>query len=615
MTRATTCPTQDDLIGFLAGRLAPPEETPLAEHVNQCLDCQKALDRLTDCSGDQAFQGLKPAREAWTDAEFGRRLRELTPPPSERPPVVSVPRPWLAPEPTAVLRRRLRVLHTVSLAILLYILLACLAGMPEANLGLAGQLAATSVLGGPGQMLLVAATAFFAASAAFLWIRGHRTGERGLRRLNTADFAVVTILVATWHYRMLTAHPPGGFDSPDSAGLWEQYALTHSLLTWNVFMVAEGLYVPQGPRRCAALMGTAVAVAAATSLAAAWASPAAERALSMQLLEQTAVLGGAAVLCVTSTARIRALEKAARDLGHYRLQRPLGTGGMGEVWLAEHRLLKRPCAVKLVRPDRASDESTIRRFEREVRATADLRHPNVVEVYDYGHDEDGTFYYVMEYLPGLDLEQLVQRHGPLPPARVVHLLRQLCAALKAAHAVGLVHRDLKPANVIVSPPELPDRVKLLDFGLVRPLARTTESTGLTGQGFLVGTPDYMAPEQIAEGAVGHRSDLYGLGAVAYFLLTGRAPFPRPHAMQTLMAHLREPPEPPRSLRPDIPAKLEAVVLRCLAKEPSNRYADADELDQALVGCDTTWTEGEALAWWRDKESSRGSMVRALSAGN
>jgi serine/threonine-protein kinase len=204
---------------------------------------------------------------------------------------------------------------------------------------------------------------------------------------------------------------------------------------------------------------------------------------------------------------------------------------MGEVYLAEHRLLKRPCAVKLNHPERAGDAAALHRFEREVRATAQLTHPNTVEIYDYGHAEDGTFYYVMEYLPGLDLDDLVTRYGPVPPARAVHFLRQLCGTSQKAHAAGLVHRDIKPGNVLVCRHGgRHDVAKLLDFGLVQAAgARGDDPSRLTATGAVVGTPAYMAPEQ-ARGAEAAdvRSDLYSLGALGYFLSAGRPPFQGGH---------------------------------------------------------------------------------------
>jgi serine/threonine-protein kinase len=256
------------------------------------------------------------------------------------------------------------------------------------------------------------------------------------------------------------------------------------------------------------------------------------------------------------------------------------------VYLAEHSLLRRPCAIKLIRPERAGDPATLKRFEREVQAMAALTHPNTAEVYDYGHAADGTFYYVMEYLPGPSLEELIKQHGPLPPERAVHLLRQVCAALQEAHAAGLVHRDVKPGNVLVCERGgLADVAKLLDFGLVRGHGLDSDDAKLTQQGAIAGTPAYMSPEQAAgREDVDGRSDIYSLGAVAYFLLTGQPPFVRGSAVQTLAAHLGEPVVPPDRLRADVPADLQAVVLRCLEKEPARRFARAADLAEALAGC-------------------------------
>jgi serine/threonine-protein kinase len=269
----------------------------------------------------------------------------------------------------------------------------------------------------------------------------------------------------------------------------------------------------------------------------------------------------------------------ARRLNQYTLRGRIGAGGMGEVHRAEHRLLSRPCAVKLIRPEAAGDRRALDRFAREVRATARLSHPNIVEVYDYGLTDDGTFYYVMELLDGPDLGALVAAHGPLPPGRAVYLLRQACDGLAEAHAAGLVHRDIKPANVLVARiGTRADVVKLLDFGLVAD-ARAGADGGIGG------TPAYMAPEQAA-GAPGldGRADLYALGAVAYFVLTGRPPFATRTPLEAIAAHAREPVAPPSRLDPAIPADLEAVVLRCLAKDPAGRYPDAAAVGAALAAC-------------------------------
>lgn len=280
-----------------------------------------------------------------------------------------------------------------------------------------------------------------------------------------------------------------------------------------------------------------------------------------------------------------AAEEGLRELGQYRLAHRLAAGGMGEVYLAEHRMLKRTCAVKVIRPEWMGDDRALTRFEREVRVTARLRHPNTVQIFDYGVGPDGTFYYVMEHLTGMNMGELVGRTGRLPAGRAVRLLRQVCGALREAHGMGLVHRDVNPSNILVCEMGgMRDVVKLVDFGLVSSAAPQPQDPRVTQQGTFVGTPEFASPEQARGAVVDARSDLYSLGAVAYLLLTGRAPFRGETRMDVLLAHCHEPPVPPSRLVPDVPPDLEGVVLRCLAKDPADRFPDADALDQALARC-------------------------------
>jgi serine/threonine-protein kinase len=299
--------------------------------------------------------------------------------------------------------------------------------------------------------------------------------------------------------------------------------------------------------------------------------------------------------------------KRAREMGSYRLVEKLGQGGMGEVWRAEHRMLARAAAIKLIRPSAigsgAHASEMMKRFEREAQATAALRSPHTIEVYDYGIAEDGTFHYVMELLEGFSLHALVQRFGPLPPARVAGFLRQACHSLAEAHAAGLVHRDVKPANLFVCRLGLDvDFVKVLDFGLVKmqgPQAAGREH--LTVEGAFTGTPGFMAPE-IALGVdrVDGRADLYALGCVAYWLLTGRLVFEGGSPMQSVLDHVRTAPEPPsaRAAQP-IPVGLERLVMQCLEKDPARRPASAAALARAIaaLGLDAGWTDGMAREWW------------------
>jgi serine/threonine-protein kinase len=290
----------------------------------------------------------------------------------------------------------------------------------------------------------------------------------------------------------------------------------------------------------------------------------------------------------------------ARKFGQYQLRRKLGAGGMGEVYLAEHQLLKRPCALKLIKPEAGADPIALARFEREVQSAARLSHPNTIAIYDYGHTDDGTFYYVMEYLPGISLQDLVQAHGALPPGRVVYLFRQICAALAEAHAQGLVHRDLKPANIFIAARGgETDVAKVLDFGLVK-LLRGEGNLELSSDQTVSGTPLYMAPEQAtATRSLDARADIYALGAMMYFALTGQPPFTGESALEVLMAHARDPVTPPSRLRPEVPADLEQVVLRCLSKKAEDRYADVKSLGKALAACASAdgWDGEQADTWW------------------
>jgi hypothetical protein len=313
------------------------------------------------------------------------------------------------------------------------------------------------------------------------------------------------------------------------------------------------------------------------------------------------VLGGAAIaLSVVGTRVIYGLRREVREArryGQYTLEHKLGEGGMGVVFRARHALLRRPTAIKLLPPHKASPED-VARFEREVQLTSELTHPNTIAIYDYGRSTDGVFYYVMEYLDGIDLESLVERDGALPPARVVDIVVQMCNALEEAHARGVIHRDIKPANVLLCRRgQVADFVKVVDFGLVKELAR--DST-VSAPGAIAGTPAYLAPEAITDpDAVGPASDLYAVGATAYFLLTGKMLFEGKTIIAIINDHLNTAPVPPskRSGR-DIPPALEAIVLRCLAKKPGERPESARALADALSALAITgFTKRDAEAWW------------------
>jgi serine/threonine-protein kinase len=283
---------------------------------------------------------------------------------------------------------------------------------------------------------------------------------------------------------------------------------------------------------------------------------------------------------------------------------------MGVVYRATHALLRRDTAVKLLLPTRISAAS-IARFEREVKLTAQLTHPNTVAILDYGRTPDGVFYYAMEYLEGGDLEQAISYSGVLPPGRVIWILNQVCSALAEAHDLGLVHRDIKPSNVILCERGRDgDIAKLLDFGLVKDL--NAADGGLTHDEAITGTPLYIPPESVTSpDKVDGRSDLYSLGAVAYFLLTGTPPFTGNTIVEICTHHLHSQPEPPSERRPELPLDLEAVILRCLQKDPQARYQTALQLRAALSACTVaaTWNAQHAADWWeRERTAFRAHCV-------
>jgi hypothetical protein len=311
------------------------------------------------------------------------------------------------------------------------------------------------------------------------------------------------------------------------------------------------------------------------------------------------------------TFRLRNSVARARRLGQYTLKEKIGEGGMGIVYRAEHEMLRRPTAIKLLPPSKAGEES-LRRFEREVQLTARLTNPHTVSIYDFGRTPDGVFYYVMEYLDGVDLETLVQESGPLAPGRAVRVLRQICAALAEAHGIGLIHRDIKPANVILCERGgIPDIAKVLDFGLVKDVSDTS---GLTNENVLQGTPQYMAPEAIRDStSTDPRSDLYAVGAVGYFLLTGTPVFAGKSPLETIHHHLQTEPESlSRRLGRAVPEDLEALILRCLAKDPDQRPDSAKALARALAACAGVqpWDEVSAQSYWHARAQRKNAAKTA-----
>jgi hypothetical protein len=307
--------------------------------------------------------------------------------------------------------------------------------------------------------------------------------------------------------------------------------------------------------------------------------------------------------------------REARLLGQYVLEKKIGEGGMGEVYRARHGMMRRPSALKLLRADQAR-EGSVARFEREVQLTARLTHPNTITIFDYGRTDDGIFYYAMELLDGANLQRIVAVTGPQPVGRVVRILSMACGALTEAHGIGLIHRDIKPANIILcTQGGERDVVKLLDFGLVKEL-KVDEDVKLTSATTLTGSPQYMAPEAIrAADTVDARSDIYALGAVAYFLLAGSELFSGKSIIEVCSQHLHQQPQPLGTRGVKVPAALEAIVLACLEKDPDRRPQTAAELRHRLEECDVEhWDSGQAARWWDEHKAALDIDVARSDSG-
>jgi serine/threonine-protein kinase len=621
----THCPSSDLLRLLLADRLAGAEAEAVEAHVETCPSCQQALEQLTGNADVRTGVRVDDA-----GADFLARL-EKEPPTGTRPssptttagagsgpgasPVEAavadtryglprnpdLNRIQMAPPATAealrdLLRRRLRL---ASLLVTGFFGVAVSLGV--VNVALHHWTAPARIW--QGIAFFAGPLAIFVVITVILWSRR----PLSLAVLRATELALVALITlgCAWKqigYRDAAPDLIRGFGDAGLAVL----AGYHGLF-WFALLATYGLLVPNSRRRCAVVVAAIAACPVAVELA--QSGRTGQELTGRPLVYYLTLLGFwvgfGALLAVFGSHHIAVLRRQvseARRLGHYRLKERLGSGGMGEVYLAEHALLRRPCAVKLIRAERAGDPQNLRRFEREVQATATLTHPNTVEIFDYGHAEDGTFYYVMEYLPGPSLEELVRRHGPLPPGRAVHLLRQACGALQEAHGAGLIHRDVKPGNILVCERGGEhDVAKLLDFGLVRARGPDADGQQLTQEGTIAGTPAYMSPEQAAGRTdLDGRSDVYSVGALAYFLLTGRPPFVRQTAVQTLAAHLGEAVAPPDRGRPEVPADLSTVVLRCLEKDPARRFPDAASLERELArcGCVGQWSRERAAEWWR-----------------
>ena len=386
--------------------------------------------------------------------------------------------------------------------------------------------------------------------------------------------------------------------------------------------------VPMPPRRMA-LAGTLAALTDPIMLllTIAQGNPVPQPTMWLWLFLPNAVAVGLAMAAARVVYGLGQIVRKARQMGSYRLVERLGTGGMGEVWRAEHATLARPAAVKIMRQSAfgagtpEAHGEALHRFEREAQATAKLSSPHTIELYDYGVSDDGTFFYVMELLEGMDLEALLARSGTLEPERAVHLLLGICHSLRDAHQSGVVHRDIKPANIYVCRKGGDfDFVKVLDFGLARRVDTEGAESRLTVAGELLGTPQYMAPEAIAGEAVDGRTDLYAVGCVAYRMLTGHDVFEEQGLMQVLSAHLMKAPPPLREQASGVPEPLAALVMDCLAKTPAGRPSSSADLLRALeaTGLAARWTPERAQDWWAEhtdlsvKDATPAETVRLCS---
>ncbi len=490
-----------------------------------------------------------------------------------------------------LLRSRLILVHVLALAYVL--LLAALSQLIPAGIHPSNR----PDQGEPSRLALPLAESML--GAVIIWSSGAMS-IRALRMWEVIHFGTHAAFHAVMRFDLLASAQQ---DANDADAISIGFRGISSLLGPTTLILAYGVLIPNTRRR--SLVGViALALAPFAALATTFAVNPVLAPHGIPLAIQSAAnLIFPAAIAVFAATRAAALQRRAFDaerrveqLGQYTLREKLGSGGMGDVYRADHALLRRPCAIKLIRPDRAGDPASLIRFEREVQATAALAHPHIVRIHDYGRADDGTFYCVMEYLLGITLDELVRRHGPLLPNRTIFLLRQLCSALGEAHDAGLIHRDVKPGNIIVRDRgRHADFATLLDFGLV--VDHSGGGEGVTREGSLVGTPAFMAPEQAAGEAVDRRTDLYAVGAVGYYLLSGRPPFCGGSTMRTIAAVLTETPLP----LVGIPAELADLVFRCLAKNPAARFVDAGELDCALARCPAfEWTHALANAWWTER---------------
>lgn len=438
--------------------------------------------------------------------------------------------------------------------------------------------------------------------AGALWA-ATRTGRRPGVLLDVFDVGSMLGLIAVWIF--------AGKVLPDAV-----VGSFIALLSFITGTLARAIVVPSTAKRTLSIGLVGIAMLVSFAL---WRGPNHGDAVSSVVA--AACWAASAVTLGTVASHtifgLRSEVRQAQVLGQYTLEAKIGEGGMGSVWRARHALLRRPTAIKLLPPDRAGEAAT-RRFEREVQLTARLTHPNSIAIYDYGRTRDGIFYYAMELMEGTDLERLVNEHGAQSPGRVVHVLTQVCGALAEAHDLGLVHRDIKPANLLLSPRKHENEfIKVVDYGLVKNIGADAGPARLTATNTITGTPLYMSPEAIKDPeSVDARSDLYALGAVAWFLLVGRPLFEGNSIVEICGKHLHtEPQRPSVALGRAVPSDLEDAVLSCLEKKPEARPAAARALRRMLEASSAAgqWTVEQAEDFWRARDAAA-PAARAPSTG-
>jgi tRNA A-37 threonylcarbamoyl transferase component Bud32 len=474
---------------------------------------------------------------------------------------------------------------------------------------LSSGLGAAGAVAKPGLELFL--TLASTANAGLFWLLC-RTGQRSVRfsRAMESGGLLGNALIGALLGRFMLvgfAREQGIIDAGGTV-IADGFVTMLELAGMGLMVAIRAALVPSTPRRTLVITGL---FGIPMLLVAAFVVPVEGGGLAFRPLDSSAfpwlpamtsmIWGFTVITCTVITSVIYGLRAEVRDarrLGQYVLEQKLGEGGMGEVYRANHRMIRRASAIKLLRSDRTG-EHQLRRFEREVQLTARLTHPNTITIFDYGRTAGGVFYYAMELLDGATLEKVVALDGAQPAGRVVRILIMACGALAEAHSIGLIHRDIKPANLMLcTRGGEQDVLKVLDFGLVKEL-EVNEDIGLTGASTLMGTPLYMAPEAIRDpGSVDARTDLYALGAVAYYLLSGSNVFEGRSVVEVCGQHLHQQPESPSARGKAVPPDLEALVLECLKKDPAERPGSAEELKRRLLACVVEpWDAEGARLWW------------------